>query len=139
MRKINYLAIILIAVFLCYMIVAGERSAQWEKVREAHIVLEPDCQWCGEKDRKELNVHHIIEFSENPKYELLDSPDGKKGNLITLCEKCHFVVGHRCNYKISNPFVREECNEHQKNISVFLEYKKAALEAKFNKLLEDGK
>lgn len=73
-----------------------------------HLRIESKCQWCGNDNIKELEVHHILQFSEYEKYELLDE------NLITMCHSCQFIVGHNRNFQTDNPFVREECEMHQR-------------------------
>ena len=56
-----------------------------------------DCAWC--RRTVNLNRHHVIPQSANP--ALRDV----KENLIVLCRDCHFVLGHRCNWKQYNPDV----------------------------------
>lgn len=60
------------------------------------------CVWCGCADTSQLEVHHIIPqwmwgdetWTNRPSYGMNDPT-----NLVTLCDRCHFVVGHRCNYR----------------------------------------
>lgn len=59
------------------------------------------CGWCGR--RVNLNRHHIVPQAANP--ALRDAPE----NLIVLCRDCHFVLGHRCDWKRYNPDVRYIC------------------------------
>lgn len=62
--------------------------------------LQPACQWCGAT--KNLEVHHILPqwlwndplWEERPAYGMNDPT-----NLVTLCRQCHFVVGHRRNFR----------------------------------------
>jgi hypothetical protein len=50
-----------------------------------------------------LEVHHITPVhAGGPE---LAPPDG----LITLCQKCHFVVGHACDWMAWRPEVRRLC------------------------------
>jgi hypothetical protein len=83
---------------------SSARSTHWHTVRAAHLIHHPCCEVCGAK--KNLEVHHIKPFHENPELELDPS------NLITLCEnrdcKSHITLGHLGNYKLSNPHVRED-------------------------------
>lgn len=80
------------------------RSKEWPKVRNEHLLKNPQCAACG--SFKSLEVHHIEPFHERPDLEL--NPD----NLITLCEKrlfgvnCHLFFGHLGNWKLKNRRVR---------------------------------
>ena len=58
-----------------------------------------DCSWCHRT--KNLNRHHIIPQSADP------SLKNDYSNIIILCRDCHFVLGHRCNWKHFNPDVKE--------------------------------
>lgn len=62
------------------------------------------CEWCGTKLR--LNRHHVIPQSVDP------SLKHNRMNLIVLCRKCHFVLGHRCNWRTFNPDVLTICNKY---------------------------
>jgi 5-methylcytosine-specific restriction endonuclease McrA len=70
------------------------RSSRWRKVRNAHLLKNPNCAICGSDEN--LTVHHLKSFSQYPELEL--SVD----NLITLCENknlnCHFVFGHHMRW-----------------------------------------
>lgn len=92
----------------------GLRSNKWPTVRKHHLDKEPSCQWCGRK--KLLEVHHVILFSVSPSMELSEA------NLITLCDSilgnCHFKHGHKGNWKMANPMIREECNSRKRGLSV---------------------
>ncbi len=59
------------------------------------------CRWCGRTVN--LNRHHIVPQSANP--ALRDVRE----NLIVLCRDCHFVLGHRCDWKQYNPDVLYIC------------------------------
>ena len=67
-----------------------------------------ECEWCHRV--KNLNRHHIIPQSANP--ALKDDYD----NIIVLCRDCHFVLGHRCNWKRFNPDVRIIVNTYTNTI-----------------------
>lgn len=54
-----------------------------------------ECAWCHRKT--DLNRHHVIQQAARP--DLKDSQE----NLLVLCRDCHFVLGHRCNWKQYNP------------------------------------
>ena len=76
------------------------RSWGWGRVRRRHVKLHPFCAACGRV--KNLQVHHIIDFSTTPDLEL------ETTNLITLCAKgmnCHFSFGHLGSWKSINPSV----------------------------------
>jgi len=60
-----------------------------------------DCAWCHRTVN--LNRHHIVPQAANP--ALRDVRD----NLIVLCRDCHFVLGHRCDWKRYNPDVLYIC------------------------------
>jgi hypothetical protein len=60
-----------------------------------------DCAWCHRSVN--LNRHHVIPQAANP--ALRDVPE----NLIVLCRDCHFVLGHRCDWKQYNPDVLYIC------------------------------
>lgn len=64
----------------------GDRSSQWQAVRDAFVRKYPACEACGSK--RELNVHHVRPFALWPELELVES------NLITLCREHHFRIGH---------------------------------------------
>lgn len=87
----------------------GDRSSAWQRVRDAFVKRNPVCEACG--TREDLNVHHVLPFHTNPSLEL------DEGNLITLCRRHHFEVGHdpdglhgplKPNWSSANPKVREE-------------------------------
>lgn len=84
------------------------RSPLWDKTRHAHLQTQPACQWC--KTVKKLEVHHIEPYHLAPSSEL----DPK--NLITLCDKCHFVAGHNCNWKSFNQGVKYDCDIHRTHL-----------------------
>lgn len=85
-----------------------QRSPLWPRVRNEHLAREPECLACGCRERKLLNVHHILPFSW---------PGGKelelvRNNLVTLCESpthhCHLYVGHLGDFRSRNPNVLED-------------------------------
>ena len=68
----------------------------WRSLRNSVIDEHPHCSVCGWE--KKLEAHHII-----PRHidhtKILD-----KSNIIVLCKKCHFTIGHWCDYvKRYNP------------------------------------
>jgi hypothetical protein len=68
----------------------------------AHREREQFCAWCGNASR--LNVHHIWPIWMRP--DLAAEPR----NLITLCDDCHFVLGHARNWKRAVTNIRQICN-----------------------------
>lgn len=80
------------------------RSAQWPEVQKAHIAKFPACASCNTKGNilNKLNVHHCTP------YHLDKSKELDEQNLITLCRKCHFFVGHLYSWKSFNITVRED-------------------------------
>jgi hypothetical protein len=64
----------------------------------------PRCAACFGKDY--LEVHHVKPFHLHPELEL------EPANLITLCENpthnCHFIFGHVLDWRLANPFVRDD-------------------------------
>lgn len=105
---------------------APMRSAEWPKVRKAHLQVQPSCSVCG--GDKKLNVHHIKPYHLFPQLEL--APD----NLVTLCEgrhalNCHLLFGHLGNFKSWNTHVLKDAAEWFKKIlrrpdSAVLRFKK---------------
>jgi 5-methylcytosine-specific restriction endonuclease McrA len=84
----------------------GERSSAWPALRRKWLQDHGECSACGTKE--DLTVHHIVLFSVDPSRELDPT------NLITLCEKHHFLIGHdpdgpgpkRPNWRTGNPSVQ---------------------------------
>ena len=81
------------------------RNAQWKEIRDSYLKANPSCAACGAV--KKLQVHHCVPVSEG------GSDDWS--NLITLCMGgrykglvCHFVIGHRLDWQLHNPFVRSD-------------------------------
>lgn len=72
---------------------AGVGTAQWNYQQ----LPMRECRWCGRTVN--LNRHHAVPQAANP--ALRDVRE----NLIVLCRDCHFVLGHRCDWKRYNPDV----------------------------------
>jgi len=87
-----------------------QRSPQWPSYRRAHLIREPECQWCG--SRTDLQVHHVKPYHDHPDIEL------DFANLITLCEKagvgCHLGKGHLGNFQQAHLTIREDCEYHRR-------------------------
>jgi 5-methylcytosine-specific restriction endonuclease McrA len=73
------------------------------KAMKTYAAGHPNCAYCGRKQH--IDVHHIIPVKNAPHLA------GDYNNFISLCRKpaCHLIVGHRGNWKDSNPNVREIC------------------------------
>ena len=95
-----------ILVAVCLSLGAGQRSGRWQSVRRAHLVEEPACVACG-RDR-DLEVHHVLPFSNDPTLEL--DPE----NLVTLCKRDHLTFGHFGDYRRHNPQVRRHAEQYRK-------------------------
>ena len=76
------------------------RSSKWPAVRKAFVKSNPYCAACG--TTKELEVHHIIPFHIDASREL------DTANLLTLCQDCHFYIGHLKDWNRYNPQVRDD-------------------------------
>ncbi len=85
---------VLIAVAL-----SAERSSRWPAVREAYVAEHSTCAACGNTP---VEVHHVRPFHLWPDSEL----DPK--NLISLCKRCHLLIGHLGDFRASNPLVRDD-------------------------------
>ena len=76
------------------------RSPKWGKVRRDFLRVNPVCMVCG--GDKDLDVHHLIPFSQNPALEL------EVSNLMTLCTPHHFLIGHLMSWRSWNSGARED-------------------------------
>lgn len=85
----------------------GKRSRKWPKTARAHKKAFPTCEYC--QGRKQLQTHHISDYSTSPELEL------EWSNLMTLCmkNKCHFIEAHLQNWKSINPDIRDDCARHR--------------------------
>ena len=82
----------------------GARSKNWRKVRKAFLKENPTCAVCGKKSKmlKPLQIHHIVPYHKDKSKEL------DVYNLITLCRKHHFFVGHLNSYHSFNSEVKSD-------------------------------
>jgi 5-methylcytosine-specific restriction endonuclease McrA len=78
------------------------RSPHWPTARKHFLEQHPACEACG--TTKDLNVHHVVPFHEDPSKILELDP----ANMITLCREHHFLIGHQSNWKDSNRNVRAD-------------------------------
>lgn len=76
------------------------RSPEWRTARANHLISEPFCVACGRGN--DIEVHHIKPFHKHPELEL------DPGNLVTLCRRCHFLIGHLDNWTSWNEDVRDD-------------------------------
>lgn len=82
----------------------GEASAKWSywELPMTH------CAWC--RRTVKLNRHHIVPQVANPGLTHV------RTNLIVLCRDCHFVIGHRCDWRRYNPDVVRICTEFTNSV-----------------------
>jgi cytochrome c553 len=92
-------AIVALLICLSASLPAAERSSKWPALRRAYLTANPTCAACG---GPATVVHHVLPFHLYPKLEL------EWGNLMAFCGECHFVVGHRGNWRDYNPCARED-------------------------------
>lgn len=76
----------------CVAVILG-RSWRWPPLRREHLRQNPKCVWCR---KKATTVHHVNPVARFPEQEL--NPD----NLASMCKRCHFVIGHMCNWNDYN-------------------------------------
>ena len=74
----------------------AKRASGWARFRREH--LGTSCEACGRS--WSLEAHHIVPFHLAPDLEL--EPD----NLLTLCRRCHLLIGHLAAWARFNPFAR---------------------------------
>lgn len=79
--------------------VSAPRDARWPAVRNAYISSHSTCAACG---HQATTVHHVIPFHLSPSDELNPT------NLISLCDRCHFLLGHLCDWRAFNPTIRAD-------------------------------
>ena len=84
------------------------RDPKWSSVRKEFLITHCECAACSKISK--LQVHHILPVHMYSELEL------DFNNLITLCAKCHFVVGHGGNWKKWNENVVETCINLQRGI-----------------------
>jgi len=73
----------------------ARRSSGWWAIRQEYARTHPVCEATGSK--KNLQVHHIKDFSNHPELEL-DS-----NNLIMLTRWIHFWLAHLGSWRSINP------------------------------------
>ena len=75
----------------------------WAAARRAHLKKHPACGACG--SLKKVEVHH-----KKPRH-LFPALALDPNNFISLCDPCHFRIGHYNDYRLYNPAVVELCEE----------------------------
>jgi hypothetical protein len=76
-----------------FQVQGGKRSSAWYPLRNSFLANKR-CAVCNTD--KDLEAHHKKPFHEYPELELDES------NLVALCSRCHFVIGHLFNYSMYN-------------------------------------
>lgn len=71
------------------------RHWRWPRVRAEHLARHPACAACGRT--RDVEVHHVEPVSLAPAREL------DPANLLTLCRRCHLLVGHLDSWASHNP------------------------------------
>lgn len=77
----------------------SDRAPQWEALSRKFRAAHPTCAACGESP---VVAHHVIPVHVRHDLEL------DEDNLIALCAKHHFELGHKKNWQDWNPKVRED-------------------------------
>ena len=86
------------------------RAGGWRKVRARRIEIDGGkCRACGRKVN--LQVHHIRPFNMQPDREL------ELSNLVTLCGRCHILLGHLDNWKSRNDDVLPDADYTMRRIT----------------------
>lgn len=76
-----------------FQIQGGKRSPSWHTLRN-NFLTNKRCAVCNSD--KDLEAHHKKPFHEHPELEL------DENNLVALCSRCHFAIGHLFNYSMYN-------------------------------------
>ncbi len=79
----------------------SSRSSRWRTVRNQYLTAHPLCEMCGSE--KKLVVHHKLPYYLFPDKEL------DADNLMTLCNRDHFLLGHLGSWMKFNPSVDADC------------------------------
>lgn len=89
------------------------RSSHWAELRARHLANNHFCVACGQKVG--LTVHHLIPVSVAPEKEL--EPE----NLRTVCNDCHFVIGHLGNWRYYNIHFDIDAANHMARVDEYRE------------------
>ena len=71
----------------------SRRHPLWQSCRDNFVKNKKCSVCCSDKD---LEVHHKKPVHEYPELEL------EEKNLVVLCSRCHFFIGHLYNYATYN-------------------------------------
>ena len=82
-------------IFLSSILPSDRRSPEWNSLSKTFVKQNPLCAVCGCKDK--VVPHHKKPFHLYPQLEL------DPANLVTLCPKCHLLIGHLGSWKSYNP------------------------------------
>lgn len=69
------------------------RDPDWHKASRAHLKANPRCVCCGQAATA---VHHVVPVSRDKSLEMVPE------NWASVCDRCHFVVGHVCDWRDYN-------------------------------------
>lgn len=86
---------------------AVPRSGKWPAVRKHYVDAHPTCEACGRTAKQSgqaIECHHRIPFSADESKEL------DPANLISLCRRCHELIGHLDSWKSHNPDIAEDAD-----------------------------
>jgi len=74
------------------------RNSAWPKLRDWYFRKNPFCEVCGKRAKE---IHHIVPVHIDNSKELEIS------NLISLCRRHHFEIGHFFNFRSYNKDIKE--------------------------------
>lgn len=97
--------VVLVACVAVAVLAGAERSPKWHTTRDAYVAQHPSCEACGAEGGvgvKANQVHHVKPVRLWPESEL------DAGNFITLCPRCHLLIGHLGDTDAHNPLARED-------------------------------
>jgi len=78
----------------------AKRSPAWRTVRREYIKAFDSCECCDRKGaRYQLEAHHVIPYHLAPDMEL------DFMNIMTMCRRCHLIIGHLGGWARINPQV----------------------------------
>ena len=100
LRFFLLLGLVLVLGWIAILAFGAQRSSQWPALERQFLREHPTCAACG---RKATVVHHVIPYHLDRLKEL------NPANLIALCPRDHFLLGHLDNWSSFNPHVREDC------------------------------
>lgn len=72
-----------------YALATG-RHKNWRRESKRYLREKTRCVCCEQKSEV---VHHVTPFHEDRSLEMV------KSNWAAMCHHCHFVVGHKCNWR----------------------------------------